>query len=162
VNEPSVQVKLLQLRTIYSPYSHLNIYSGLAVALAAESHAAPVARTARVASSLYMSALNHLDTMLGRILNEVRDGSRTAIEELTGSSAGEREEGDDGEGESSELHGVEVGVSVRKMVSLRVKECWSACLLRTKCPKGGLIYVLELFEGYRVVVPYILVLQNGP
>jgi hypothetical protein len=67
-----------------------------------------------------MGALDHLDTVLGRILDEVRDGSGIAIKKLTGSSASEREEGDKRKSESSKLHVVDVGVSLGTVVSLRV------------------------------------------
>lgn len=59
-----------------------------------------------------MGALDHLDTMLSRVLDKVRHWGRTAVKKLTGSSADEREEGDERKSESSELHGSDVKVSV--------------------------------------------------
>ena len=57
-----------------------------------------------------MGALDHIDAVVRGVLDEVRDWSGTAVAELTGSGASERQEGDEGESESGELHGVDVCV----------------------------------------------------
>jgi len=64
-----------------------------------------------------MRALDHIDAVVSGVLDEVRDWSRTAVAKLTGSSASERQEGDEGETESGELHGVDVCVLRKTMGS---------------------------------------------
>jgi hypothetical protein len=52
-----------------------------------------------------MGALDHLDTVFGGVLDEVRDWGRAAAIEFAGSGAGEGQEADEGDGEGGELHG---------------------------------------------------------
>ena len=93
------------------------IHRRLAGTLAADGHAAPAARATNVASSLQMGALDHINAVVSGVLDEVRDWSGTAVAKLTGSSASERQEGDEGKSESGELHSVDVCVLRKTMGS---------------------------------------------
>lgn len=76
----------------------------LAVALAAKRHTAPIARTARIAPRLQMGALNHLDAVIGRVLDQGARLKSVAHIQIAGDSAGESQEAKNGKGEGSELH----------------------------------------------------------
>jgi hypothetical protein len=67
----------------------------LAVTLAAKRHAAPVAWATHVAPRLQMGALDHVDAVIGRVLDNGTGLKSLAQGELAGGSAGESQEAEE-------------------------------------------------------------------
>lgn len=82
---------------LHNPLTRFHSCVRLALALAANGHAAPTARAPNVASSLEVSTLDHGNAVLSGVTDEV--GSRRRA------STGDGEEGSKRKSESSQLHG---------------------------------------------------------
>lgn len=133
-------------------------YSCLAVALAAQCHATPVAGAAWVALSLDLGTLDHLNAVLSRVLKDVGIGHRATASHLARSSTGKREKSEEWERKTGELHDVEFlcnGMDDSKPDS---DENLISCLLREELYFGAVYMPVEythLLRSFQSLNPVV-------